>query len=330
MKAVAVVQSRLQDIELPVPTPLARDLLVKVEAISVNPVDHKVRDSVAAGDEPRVLGWDVAGVVTAVGPEVTLFKVGDPVYYAGSIVRAGANSEFHVVDERIVGRKPSTLSFEQAAALPLTSITAWEALFERLVISRTGADKGKSILIVGGAGGVGSIAIQLAKRIAGLTVIATASRPESSAWVRKLGADHVIDHNGDMAAQLEQLGMAQVNYVLCLNETDRHFPAMAQVVAPQGRICSIVVATGPLALDALFGKSASMGYELMFTRSSAATPDMQEQHALLNAVAGLIDEGVLRTTLADSFGAINADNVARAHAALEARRTIGKIVLSGF
>lgn len=330
MKAVAVVQSRLQDIDLPVPTPLARDLLVKVEAISVNPVDHKVRDSIPGDADARVLGWDAAGVVTAVGPEVTLFKVGDPVYYAGSIVRPGANSEYHTVDERIVGRKPSTLSFEQAAALPLTSITAWEALFERLAVSLTGAHKGRSILIVGGAGGVGSIAIQLAKRLAGLTVIATASRPESSAWVRKLGADHVIDHNGDMAAQLEQLGLPQVNYVLCLNETDRHFPAMAQVVAPQGRICSIVLATAPLALDALFGKSASMGYELMFTRSSAGTEDMQEQHALLDKVAGLIDEGVLTTTLADSFGSINAANLARAHAALEARRTIGKIVLSGF
>jgi zinc-binding alcohol dehydrogenase family protein len=330
MKAIAVINNTLHDIELPAPQAQGRDLIVRVEAISINPVDHKVRSSPADDDAPRVLGWDVAGVVTAVGPDASLFKVGDQVFYAGSITRPGANSELHAVDERIVGRKPATLGFEQAAALPLTSITAWEALFDRLGVSRSGADEGKSILIIGGAGGVGSMAIQLAKKLARLTVVATASRPESSAWCRDLGADHVVDHNGDMVAQLAALGLPAVDFILCLNETDKHFPAMAAAVAPQGKICSIVRNEGPLAMEELFGKSATMVYELMFTRSMFGTADMIEQHHLLNKVAGLIDEGVIRTTLGERYGRINADNIAKAHATLEQRRAIGKIVLSGF
>ncbi len=330
MKSVAVVNARLQDLDLPLPTPLAHDLLVRVEAISVNPVDHKVRDTPAANDDPRVLGWDVAGVVSAVGEAVTLFKVGDPVFYAGSVVRPGANSQYHAVDERIVGRKPASLDFTQAAALPLTSITAWEALFERLAISRARAHQGRSILIIGGAGGVGSVAIQLAKKLAGLTVIATASRPESAAWCQRLGADHVVDHDGDIAAQLAAIGVPGVDYILCLNDTDRHFPAMAAVIAAQGKICSIVRNEAPLALEELFSKSATFVYELMFTRSMFGTADMQEQHVLLNEVARLIDDGTLVTTFGESFGTINAANLARAHAALEGRRTIGKIVLAGF
>ena len=331
MKAIAAINaSQLQDIELPQPQPGARDLLVKIAAISVNPVDHKVRSAPAADGAQRVLGWDAAGVVSAVGSEVSLFKVGDEVYYAGSVLRPGANSEFHVVDERIAGPKPSTLDFAQAAALPLTSITAWEALFVRLGVARNGADEGKRILIVGGAGGVGSIAIQLARQLARLTVVATASRPESAEWCRKLGANHVVDHNGDMPAQLKTLGLEGVDFILCLNEFDQHFPAMVEALAPQGKICSIVRNERPLALDALFGKSGTLVFEMMFTRSSFQTPDMLEQHKLLAAVAGLVDEGVLTTTVGVAFGAINAANVARAHAALEARRTIGKIVLSGF
>lgn len=330
MKAIAVINATLQDIDLPVPQAAGRDLLVKIVAISVNPVDHKVGDSPAADDAPRVLGWDAAGVVTAVGPEVTLFKVGDQVVYAGSVVRPGANSEFHLVDERIVGRKPSTLSFEQAAALPLTSITAWEALFERLGVARNGADQGKSILIVGGAGGVGSIAIQLAKKLGKLTVVATASRAESAAWCKDLGADHVIDHNGDMPAQLKALGLEGVDFILCLNEFDKHFAAMTDAIAPQGKICSILGNEVPVKLDALFAKSATLVFELMFTRSMFQTADMIEQHHLLSKVAGLIDEGVLKTTLGESFGVINAANIGKAHAALKGRRTIGKIVLSGF
>ncbi len=323
MKAIAVVNDTLQDTDLPLPQAGPRDLIVKVEAISVNPVDHKMR-----GAGPQVLGWDVAGVVTSVGSEASLFKVGDQVFYAGSITRPGANSEFHAVDERIVGRKPTTLGFEQAAALPLTSITAWEALFERLAITK--ADQGKSILIIGGAGGVGSMAIQLAKKLAHLTVVATASRPESAAWCRDLGADHIVDHNGDIPAQLAALGLPAVDFILCLNETDKHFPAMAAAIAPQGKICSIVRNEAPLATEELFAKSATLVYELMFTRSMFATSDMIEQHNLLNKVAGMIDEGVLVTTVGHSYGLINAANISRAHATLEGRRAIGKIVLSGF
>jgi zinc-binding alcohol dehydrogenase family protein len=323
MKAITVVNDTLQDSDLPLPQAGARDLIVKVEAISVNPVDHKMR-----GAGPQVLGWDVAGVVTAVGAEASLFKVGDQVFYAGSITRPGANSEFHAVDERIVGRKPTTLGFEQAAALPLTSITAWEALFERLAITQ--ADQGKSLLIIGGAGGVGSMAIQLAKKLARLTVVATASRPESAAWCRDLGADHIVDHNGDIPAQLAALGLPAVDFILCLNETDKHFPAMAAAIAPQGKICSIVRNEAPLATEELFAKSATLVYELMFTRSMFGTADMIEQHNLLNKVAGMIDEGVLVTTVGQSYGVINAANISRAHATLEGRRAIGKIVLSGF
>ena len=330
MKAIGVINGILQDIALPAPQPGARDLVVKVEAISVNPIDCKMRGAAPDGDGPRVLGWDVAGVVTAVGAEASLFKVGDQVFYAGSLTRQGANSELHVVDERIVGRKPATLGFEQAAALPLTSITAWEALFERLGVSKKGADEGKPILIIGGAGGVGSIAIQLAKKLARLTVVATASRPESAAWCEELGADHVLDHNGDIVGQLAALGVPAVDYILCLNETDKHFAAMAAAIAPQGRICSIVRNEAPLAMEELFAKSATLVYELMFTRSMFGTADMIEQHKLLDAVAGLVDDGVLVTTVGEHHGAINAANIARAHATLEGRRAIGKIVLSGF
>jgi zinc-binding alcohol dehydrogenase family protein len=330
MKAIAVLNGSLQDTDLPLPQPGARDLLVKIEAISVNPVDHKVRAGQAPDAEARVLGWDAAGTVTAVGADVTLFKAGDQVYYAGSLVRAGANSEFHVVDERIAARKPATLDFAQAAALPLTSITAWEALFHRLGVSRGGADEGKTILIVGGAGGVGSVAIQLAKKLARLTVVATASRAESGAWCKRLGADHVIDHQGDMPAQLAALGMQGVDFILCLNEIDQHFPALVEAVKPQGRICSILGNQAPLALDGLFTKSAALVFELMFTRSMFETADMLEQHILLTEVANLVDERVLVTTVGESFGKISAANIARAHAALEGRRMIGKIVLSGF
>ncbi len=321
----------LQDIEVPTPTPSGRDLLVKVEAISVNPVDTKVRSQKGVVQAPpRILGWDAAGTVSAVGPEVTLFKVGDPVYYAGSITRSGANSAFHLVDERIVGHKPKTLDFAQAAALPLTTITAWEALFERLRISKDGADAGKTILIVGGAGGVGSIAIQLAKQLAKLTVVATASRAESVKWCKDLGADAVIDHFGDMPAQFKALGHAYADYVLCLNDTDRHFPAMAALVAPQGTICTIVENSAPLPVELLKGKSAGFVWEMMFTRSMFGTSDMIEQHKLLDAAAALLDAGSIRTTLGEVYGGINAANLRRAHAAVEGGRTIGKIVLAGF
>lgn len=326
MKAIITSGTTLIDAELPAPQASGRDLLVRIEAIAVNPVDHKVHSGTPAG-EAKVLGWDAAGVVVATGPDVTLFKVGDPVYYAGSIVRPGAYSELQLVDERIVGRRPASLSAVQAAALPLTSITAWEALFERLGVRQDGSDAGKSILIVGGAGGVGSIAIQLARRLGQLTVVATASRPASADWCRSLGADHVVDHNGELPAQLAALGLPAVDYVLCLNEFDKHFDAMVATLAPQGKLCSIVRNEGPLALEPLFAKSGTLVFELMFTRSMFGTPDMIAQHKLLDAVAGLVDAGVIKTTLGERFGVINAANLNRAHAALLGRRTIGKIVL---
>lgn len=321
----------LLDIDIDKPAVSGHDLLVKVEAISVNPVDYKMRapkDKVETA--PRVLGWDAAGTVVAAGPDVTLFKVGDAVFYAGSIARPGANSEFHAVDERIVGRKPASLDFTSAAALPLTSITAWEALFERLGVSAEGHHAGRSVLIVGGAGGVGSIGIQLAKKVAHLTVIATASRPESAKWCKELGADHTIDHFGDMPAQLKQAGFEQVDYILVFNDTDKHFPALAQVIAPQGEICTIVENQRPIAVELLKSKSAGFKWESMFTRSLFGTPDMIEQHKLLNEVARLIDDGTLRTTLGECLGKIDAANVRRAHQLLEGGRSIGKLVLQGF
>ena len=338
MKAVALTRylpisnpEALIDIELDKPVPTGRDLLVKIEAISVNPVDTKVRAPKDKIEEtPRVLGWDAAGVVEAVGPDATLFKPGDPVYYAGSITRQGANSEFHLVDERIVGAKPKSLDFTCAAALPLTTITAWEALFERLGVSPEGADEGKSVLIVGGAGGVGSIGIQLAKKVAKLKVIATASRPESAKWATELGADHIVNHFDDIPQQLKAIGQEQVDYVLIFNDSDRHFPAAAAVIKPQGHICSIVENSEPLDIGLLKAKSAAFHWEFMFTRSMFGTPDMIEQHKLLSEVARLIDAGTLKTTLGRDLGRINAANLREAHRLLEEGRAIGKLVLTGF
>jgi NADPH2:quinone reductase len=338
MKAIGLTKylpiadsASLVDVELPRPEPDGHDLLVSVKAISVNPVDTKVRAPKAGvEDPPRILGWDAAGIVEAVGPDVTLFAAGDEVFYAGSITRPGANSEFHLVDERIVGTKPKSLSFADAAALPLTSITAWEALFDRMSISRDGASAGKSLLVLGGAGGVGSIAIQIAKQVARLDVIATASRDESREWCLKLGADHVVSHRGGVPAQLEAIGFGQVDYVLCLNDTDGHWKTMSEVVAPQGHICSIVETSAPVDIRPLMRKSATFSWELMFTRSMFGTPDMIEQHHLLNEMASLIDLGKVRSTTGQVVGRIDAANLRRAHAQIESGRTIGKLVLKGW
>ena len=319
------------DVELPTPTASGRDVLVEVKAISVNPVDYKTRapkDLVET--TPKILGWDVAGVVKAAGGDVSSFNVGDAVYYAGSRIRPGGNSELHVVDERIVGRKPANLGFAEAAALPLTLLTAWEGLFERMAISKRGADAGKSLLIIGGAGGVGSIAIQLAKRLACLTIVATASRPESIAWVRGLGADHAIDHTKELGPQLAAVGLREVDYVFCLSSTDQYFPAFAPLIKPQGKICAIVGTQKPVELAPLMAKSVSFAWELMFTRPTFQTDDMQAQHELLNEAAALIEAGTLRTTMTANLGRINAANLRRAHALLEAGHVIGKLVLEGF
>lgn len=318
----------LIDVQVDQPAPGKRDLLVAVQAVSVNPVDTKVR---APNDQtestPRILGWDAAGEVIATGSEVKHYSVGDEVFYAGDITKPGSNSEFHLVDERIVGKKPSSLSFAEAAALPLTSITAWEALFDRLGISSQGHDAGKSILIIGGAGGVGSIAIQLTSKLARLNVIATASREASRDWCLKLGANDVINHRNPLNEELAAQGVNDVDYILCLNNTDQHWPAMAEAIKPQGRICSIVETTA-VDLDLLKSKSASFVWEFMFTRSMYQTPDMIEQQRLLNKIAVLIDKGELVTTINDVIQPINAENLRKAHAMIEQGNAIGKVVLT--
>jgi zinc-binding alcohol dehydrogenase family protein len=337
MKAIAYYQSlpianpqSLQDIELPEPVAGPRDLLVEVKAISVNPVDTKVRQNVQPeAGAAKVLGWDVAGVVKAVGSEVTLFKAGDKVFYAGSIARAGGNSELHVVDERIVGHMPQTLGFAEAAALPLTAITAWELLFDRLQIEEGRSDLGQSLLIVGAAGGVGSILTQLARQLTGLNVIGSASRPQTQEWVRDLGAHLVVDHSQPLSEALKEAGQAQVTHVASLTQTDQHLDQLVEALAPQGKLALI---DDPKSLDVtkLKRKSLSLHWEFMYTRSLFETADMLEQHKLLNRVARLIDAGTLKTTVGEHFGTINAENLRRAHALLESGKSKGKIVLEGF
>lgn len=321
------------EVELPTPQPRGHDLLVRVRAVSVNPVDVKVRSPRPEVEPaPRVLGWDAAGVVEAVGEAVTLFRPGDEVYYAGSIDRPGSNSEYQLVDERIVGPKPRSFDFEQAAAMPLTTLTAWEGLFERLGVARDpAANAGRSILVIGGAGGVGSVVIQLARRLAGLRVVATASRPESAAWARELGADLVVDHRRPLRPQLEAAGLAAVEYIYCTSSTEQYIAEMADVVAPQGKICLIVETKGgaPVNISLFQGKSVTLAWELMFTRPLFQTADMRAQHDLLAEAAGLFDAGVLRGTLTERFGPLSADSLRRAHARLETGAMIGKLVLSG-
>jgi zinc-binding alcohol dehydrogenase family protein len=323
----------LLDLEVPKPEPHGRDLLVRVRAVSVNPVDTKVRaPKEKVETEPKILGWDAAGVVEAVGEEASLFSAGDEVYYAGSIVRQGCDSEYHLVDERIVGRKPRNLSFEQAAAMPLTTLTAWEALFDRMGASRRPEDNhGKSFLVIAGAGGVGSIAIQIAKQVAGLRVIATASRPETEAWCREMGADEVVNHRRPLKEELQRIGAGEVDYVLCAASTEEHLQNMADVVRPQGKVCLIVGVKGgqPVPISPFQGKSAAICWELMFTRSTFQTPDMQAQHDILEEAAHLLEEGVLVHTMRESYGPLNAASLRQAHATLESGRMIGKLVLSG-
>jgi len=321
----------LLDITLPDPVATGRDLLVEVKAISVNPVDTKVRKSAApaAGQEYKVLGWDASGIVKAVGPDVTLFQPGDRVWYAGSIARQGTNSELHLVDERIVGHAPASLDFAQAAALPLTAITAWEMLFDRLGVVPGKQPGGKTLLIIGAAGGVGSMLTQLAARLTNLTVIASASRPETQAWVRQLGAHHVIDHRQPLAGELKRIGFPSVDFVVGLTQTEAHLAQIIEAIAPQGKFALI---DDPAVLDItpFKRKSVSVHWELMFTRSLFATEDMIGQHQLLNEVAALVDAGLLRSTLAEHFGSINAHNLQRAHALLESGRTRGKVVLENW
>ncbi|BAI70989.1 zinc-containing alcohol dehydrogenase superfamily [Azospirillum sp. B510] len=329
-KSLSITEAdALIDVEIDRPAATGRDLLVRVEAVSVNPVDTKLRRNAAPADGAlRILGFDAAGVVEVVGPDATLFRPGDAVFYAGSIDRPGTNGEYHLVDERIVGARPASLGAAEAAALPLTAITAWEMLFDRLGLPRDGGD-GKSLLIVGGAGGVGSIAIQLARRLSKVRVLATASRPETADWVRELGAHDVIDHSRPMAEQVKALGLAGVDYVFSTNATDRHFGDLVELVAPQGHI-GLIDDPEPIDVRLLKRKSVSLHWELMFTRPLFQTADMIAQHDLLTEVSRLVDAGTLRTTLTETLGRIDAATLRKAHALIESGKARGKIVLEGF
>ncbi|MDA8488432.1 zinc-binding alcohol dehydrogenase family protein [Kluyvera sp. Awk 3] len=335
MKAFAITRAAtngsniafINEITLPVPQAQGHDLLVEIKAISVNPVDTKVRAGFSA-DTPRVLGWDAVGVVKAVGNEVTLFAPGDEVWYAGALGRPGSNSEFQLVDERIVALKPRSLDNASAAALPLTAITAWELLFDRLGVTREG-NEGDTLLIVGAAGGVGSILTQLASKLTKMTVIGTASRPASQQWVREAGAHHVIDHSKPLSEELARIGVKEVTHVASLNNTEAHYLSLIAALAPQGKLALI---DDPQSLDVvpLKLKSISLHWEFMFTRSMFETRDMIAQHQLLSEVATLIDNQVIKTTLGEHYGAITAENLQKAHAQLETGRAVGKIVLEGF
>ncbi|WP_424983107.1 zinc-binding alcohol dehydrogenase family protein [Maritalea sp. S77] len=317
------------DLEMAAPKLEGHDILVAVKAVAVNPVDTKVRAPKDEVEEtPRIIGYDASGIVEAVGPDVKFFKKGDEVYYAGDITRSGTNAEFHLVDERIVGHKPASLSHAEAAALPLTTITAYEAFFSRLGIDRDGADKGQSILIIGAGGGVGSIGIQLAK-LAGLKVIATASRPETSDWVKALGADHVVNHSGDMVEQVRALGFQHVDHIAIFNDM-RHWEAAVELIRPQGGIVSIDDTDLPMPMGGMKMKAASMHWEFMFARAMHQTPDMIEQHKLLNDVAEQIDAGTIKTTLSKVLAPINALNMREAHRLVETGQAKGKIVVEGF
>lgn len=344
MKAIGFIEpgpidrpDSLIERDIPVPLPNHHDLLVRVEAVSVNPVDTKVRGGTplrdgtrAPGNEFRVVGFDAVGTVEAVGDGVTLFRPGERVWYAGSIKRPGSNAELQLVDERIVGPAPKSLSAADAVALPLTALTAWEMLFDRLDVRRPVPHDNRTIVILGAAGGAGSIAVQLAKKVAGMTVIATASRPETQAFVSAMGADQVVDHSHALAPQIAALGIGAPGFVYSTTQTSQHFAEILELIAPQGRlgvISGVGAATHP---DPLSGKSVTLCYELMFTRSNFETPDMIEQHRLLTEVSRLVDAGILRTTRTEHFGRITADNLKRAHAFIETGRAIGKVVLEGF
>jgi zinc-binding alcohol dehydrogenase family protein len=337
MKAVAYQASypishpeALVDVVLPDPVAKGRDLLVEVRAVSVNPVDTKVRKGTQpAPGQWKVLGWDAAGVVRAVGESVTMFKPGDRVWYAGSIARDGSNSELHLVDERIVSKMPASLDFGAAAAMPLTSLTAWEMLFDRLQVPTDDEGAGKALLVIGAAGGVGSVMLQLARKRTRLTVIGSASRPESQEWVARQGAHHVIDHAKPINEELARIGIAHPEYIVSLTHTDQHYPAIVEAIAPQGKF-GLIDDPEPIDVRLLKRKSVSLHWELMFTRALFETADMPAQHLILASMAELIDAGSISTTVSEHYGQINAANLMRAHATLESGKSRGKIVLSGF
>ncbi|KKO50280.1 NADPH:quinone reductase [Arsukibacterium sp. MJ3] len=332
-RALAITEPEaLLDIELPQPEATDRDVLVKVAAISVNPVDTKIRTRVApSADEYKVLGWDAAGEVVAVGTEVSLFKPGDKVYYAGALNRRGSNAEYQLVDERLVALMPSNLSYPEAAALPLTAITAWELLFDRLELDRPSLKHPRPILlIIGAAGGVGSMLLQLARKLTSVCIIGTASRPASKAWVKALGAHYIIDHSQPLLPQLAELGIEEVSHVASLTHTDQHYPELVKLLAPQGKLALIDDPAAGLDIMPLKQKSISLHWEFMFTRSLFTTADMHMQHQLLTDLSRLIEQGQIKTTLQQNLGTINANNLRQAHALLESGKAIGKVVLEGF
>jgi len=317
----------LIDFEAETPELKTHDLLVEVRGMSINPVDVKVRAKMGPDKGTKVIGYDAAGIVRQIGSDASKFKVGDDVYYAGDLTRPGTNSEFHAVDERIVGKKPKSLSFAEAAGFPLTSITAWEILFDSFAI-KEGEGRGESLLIIGGAGGVGSILIQLAKKLTGLTIIATASRPETSEWVKKMGADHVINHSESLVDQIKALGI-EPRYVASLNGSEGHLPAIIELIKPRGHI-TLIDDPGSLDVNSLKFKALSFSFEFMFTRSMFQTDDIEKQHELLNRVSELIDEGTLISTVTNNLGKVSAEILKEAHVVQESGRVIGKNVLDGF
>ena len=335
MKAIGFKQSlpiteknSFFEFETEKPVPTGYDLLVKISAISVNPVDFKIRQIAAKDtilDTPKIIGWDAVGTVEAVGDKTSLFNIGDEVYYAGDLTRSGCNAEYQLIDERIVGHKPKNLSTAEAAAIPLTGLTAWESLFDRIKLNPE-VDKGKTVLILAGAGGVGSLAIQLAKKVGGLTVIATASRPESENWCKELGADYVVNHH-KLKADLEKTGHGQVDYILDFVDLQSYWETAAEIIKPQGHIVSITGSNEPLNLDLLKSKSVSFSWELMYTRSMYNTEDIEKQHQILNEIADLLDAGKLKTTLTTALEGFTVENLKKAHQMQESGKTIGKTVI---
>jgi NADPH2:quinone reductase len=336
MKAIAYEHSHpidhaqaLLDVELNKPQATGTDMLVKVKAVSVNPVDYKIRLNVDPQGQKKVLGWDAAGIVEQVGKDCSLFKVGDHVYYAGDLTRSGSNAQYQLVDERIVGRKPSSISHAQAAALPLTAITAWELLFDRLGIQAVNP-RPVVLLIVGASGGVGSILTQLAAVLTDVTIIGTASRADSQKWARSLGAHHVIDHHQPLQAQVKALNIGEVSHVACLTHSEQHFGALVEILKPQGKLAIIEYTGQSMDISQLKNKSLSLHWEFMFTRAMFQTEDMLEQHNVLNQVADLVDKGAIKSTLGKHMGTINAQNLRAAHKVIQSNQTMGKMVLEGF
>ncbi|EOC1345717.1 zinc-binding alcohol dehydrogenase family protein [Cronobacter turicensis] len=329
VKAIAVNPDSPQhfiEIAQPMPQPGEYDLLVEVKAVSINPVDTKVHASLQKNglQEPRVLGWDASGVVTAVGSKVSGFKPGDEVYYAGDITRSGSNASHQLIDSRIVGHKPRTLSWAAAAAIPLTALTAWEGLFERLAIQNAGEDK--TLLIIGGAGGVGSLAIPFARLHSKVKIIATASREDSAQWCRDRGADLVVNYR-DLPGELAKEGIKYVDFIFILNDTDGHWAAVSQLIAPQGHICSIVENAHPLDQDALKSKSAALHWEFMYTRSMYQTADMGRQGEILNEVATLVDAGEVESALSETFHGLSVESISKAHQKVLEGHMRGKVVV---